>query len=70
MQALFISAAAALLKALLPALLSFLWSKLNEPVTVEEAAPDDARRDRLLAAIRLQRGESGNHPGNPTPPTG
>jgi hypothetical protein len=62
--------AADLLKTLLPQLLSFLWEKAHEPTTVEEAAPDNARRDRLLAAIRLRRSAGGNHPGNPTPPIG
>jgi hypothetical protein len=51
-----------ILKALLPQLLSFCWEKAHEPTTVEEAAPDDARRDRLLAAVRLQRGPGGDGP--------
>ncbi len=58
------------LKTLLPMLISFLWEKAHEPTTIEDAAVDNARRDRLLAAIRLQRSESGEHPQHPTPPAG
>ncbi len=55
MWAILIPAAADVVKALLPSLLQFLWETAHEPTTVEEAAPDDARRDRLLAAIRQRR---------------
>jgi len=48
-MAILLSVAADLLKTLLPTLLNFLWEKAHEPTTVEESAPDDARRDRLLA---------------------
>jgi hypothetical protein len=47
---------AELLKDLVPQLLAFVWEKTHEPTTVEDAAPDPARRDRLLAAIRAARG--------------
>lgn len=50
---------AELLKSLLPAVLNFTWEKSHEPTTVEEAKPDDARRDRLLAAIRRMRDKPG-----------
>jgi hypothetical protein len=53
-----ITAAADILKALLPQLLSFFWEKAHEPTTVEDALPDADRRSRLLAAIRL-RGRAG-----------
>jgi len=69
-MAILLSVAADLLKTLLPTLLQFFWDKAHEPTTVEESAPDDARRDRLLAAIQLRRSAGGNNPGNPTPPTG
>jgi hypothetical protein len=59
-----------LLKSLLPDLLNFAWEKAHEPVTVEDATPDPARRDRLLAAIRLQRGASGDDPNHPAGATG
>ena len=65
-----ITAAADLLKALLPALLQFLWEKAHEPTTVEDARTDDARRDRLLAAIRLRRSAGGDDPNHPAAPTG
>ncbi len=55
MWAILIPAAADVAKALLPSLLQFLWEKAHEPTTVEEAAPDDDRRERLLAAVRLRR---------------
>ena len=55
MWAILIPAAADVAKALLPSLLQFIWEKAHEPTTVEEAAPDDARRQRLLAAVRLRR---------------
>jgi hypothetical protein len=70
MASLLINAAADLLKALLPTLLSFLWEKAHEPTTVEDAKTDDARRARLLAAIRLQRNAGGNDPHNPATPAG
>jgi hypothetical protein len=57
MWAILIPAAADIAKALLPSLLQFIWETAHEPTTVEDAAPDDARRQRLLAAIRLR------HPG-------
>jgi hypothetical protein len=62
--------AADLLKAMLPELLSFIWEKTHEPVTVEEARTNDDRRSRLLAAIRLRRSAGDNHPQHPTAPTG
>ena len=55
MWAILIPALADVGKALLPGLLQFLWEKAHEPTTVEDAAPDDARRQRLLAAVRLRR---------------
>jgi hypothetical protein len=55
MWAILIPAAADVVRALLPSLLQFLWETAHEPTTVEEAAPDDARRDRLLAAIRQRK---------------
>ncbi len=58
MWAILIPAAADVVKAILPSLLQFLWEHAHEPTTVEEAAPDDARRERLLAAVRL-RGSGG-----------
>ncbi len=67
---LLVTVAADLLKTLLPMLFTFLWNQAHEPTTVEDAKPDDARRDRLLAAIRLRRSESGHHPDHPTPPAG
>ncbi len=54
MWAILIPAAADVVKALLPSLLQFLWEKAHEPTTVEEAAPDDTRRQRLLEAVRLR----------------
>jgi hypothetical protein len=69
-MSLLITVAADLIKALLPSLLSFLWEKAHEPTTVEDAAPDDARRDRLLAAIRLRRNPGGDNPQHPAPPAG
>ena len=54
MWAILIPAAVDVLKALLPALAEFVWEKGHEPTTVEEAVPDDARRQRLLAAVRLR----------------
>jgi hypothetical protein len=55
MWAILIPVVADVLKATLPSLLQFVWEKAHEPTTVEEAAPDDVRRDRLLAAIRRAR---------------
>jgi len=55
MWAILIPAAADIAKALLPSLLQFIWETAHEPTTVEDAAPDDARRQRLLAAIHLRR---------------
>ena len=57
MWAILVPAAADVVKALLPSLLQFLWETAHEPTTVEDAAPDDARRQRLLAAIRLRRAD-------------
>jgi hypothetical protein len=70
MATILITVAADLLKALLPTLLSFLWEKAHEPTTVEDAKTDDARRARLLAAIRLRRSAGGDDPHNPAPPIG
>jgi hypothetical protein len=67
---LLISIATELLKAIVPELLEFLWSKAHEPTTIEDAQPDAARRDRLLAAIRLRRSAGSNDPNHPTPPAG
>jgi hypothetical protein len=55
-----ITAATDILKQMLPLLISFIWEKANEPTTVEDAAPDAARRDRLLAAIRLRHSAGGH----------
>jgi hypothetical protein len=62
---------AELLKDALPPLLEFLWEKSHEPTTVEDAASDNARRDRLLDAIheRLRRNAGGDDPDNPAAPT-
>jgi hypothetical protein len=54
MLAVLIPVLADVAKALLPSLLQFVWEKAHEPTTVEEAAPDEARRRRLLAAVRLR----------------
>jgi hypothetical protein len=70
MTTILITAAADLLKTLLPTLLTFLWNKAHEPTTVEQARTDDGRRDRLLAAIRLRRSASGNNPNHPATTTG
>jgi hypothetical protein len=58
-----------LLKAVLPELLDFAWEKAHENTTVQEASNDPARRDRLLAAIRLRQHPGGDDPNHPTPPT-
>lgn len=58
-----------LLKAVLPELLEFAWEKAHENTTVEDATVDPARRDRLLAAIRLRRGAGGDRPDDPASPT-
>jgi hypothetical protein len=70
MTTILITAVADLLKTLLPTLLTFLWNKAHEPTTVEEAKTDDARRDRLLAAVRLRRSQGGNDPNHPAAPVG
>jgi hypothetical protein len=69
-MSIFLPLAADLLKTFLPAILSFLWEKAHEPTTVEEAKTDDARRDRLLAAIRLRRSAGGNDPNHPAAAAG
>ena len=56
MWAILIPVVADVAKALLPSLLQFVWEKGHEPNTVQDAVPDDDRRRRLLAAVRLRRG--------------
>ena len=55
MWAILIPVVADIARAVLPSLLQFFWEQAHEPTTVEEAAPDDARRQRLLAAVRGRR---------------
>jgi hypothetical protein len=69
-MSIFLPLAADLLKTLLPAIRSFIWEKAHEPTTIEEAKTDDARRDRLLAAIRLRRSAGGNNPNHPATAAG
>ena len=64
----FVTLAADLLKTLVPMLFTFLWNQSHAPTTIEEARSDVARRDRLLAAIRLRRSQSGDNPNHPAPP--
>ena len=52
MWSMLLAVAADVAKAALPKLVAFLWEKAHEPTVAQDAAPDDERRQRLLAAVR------------------
>jgi hypothetical protein len=65
-----ISLMAELIKAALPELLSFAWEKAHVPTTIEDAAPDADRRQRLLDAIRMRGSAGGGNTHNGAAATG